>query len=300
MIKMKHSCDNMYFEKSLKIIICIMVTFLVSACSLSGSESPTNTDVENSVKDDTFTQYFNDDNNLPICSVDENAGIRTYIDLTTAVRERNKIKVNIVGVKADNSIAYTTAYEFVELAPENKVYVYSEDHKNDAEFLINDMDNWKFGNPDNDIVIKLAYKAAMKLPDTFNYDNCPIAELEGITYCDSKEKVLEVLGQPLEVRDNNVKSMYDFPTEGLSYQNIDVLINTNTNKVFLIYTKNDSAGLPEGIKIGDSKQKLLDAYGEPVLISDGGQGWWYIGKGNVPMEFGIYNDKIIKILIGSE
>lgn len=251
-------------------LICIAVTFLVSACSLSGNESPTNTDVENSVKDDTFTQYFNDDNNLPICSVDENAGIRTYIDLTTAVRERNKIKVNIVGVKADNSIAYTTAYEFVELAPENKVYVYSEDHKNDAEFLINDMDNWKFGNPDNDIVIKLAYKAAMKLPDTFNYDNCPIAELEGITYCDSKEKVLEVLGQPLEVRDNNVKSMYDFPTEGLSYQNIDVLINTNTNKVFLIYTKNDSAGLPEGIKIGDSKQKLLDAYGEPVLISDGG------------------------------
>lgn len=281
-------------------LICIAVTFLVSACSLSGNESPTNTDVENSVKDDTFTQYFNDDNNLPICSVDENAGIRTYIDLTTAVRERNKIKVNIVGVKADNSIAYTTAYEFVELAPENKVYVYSEDHKNDAEFLINDMDNWKFGNPDNDIVIKLAYKAAMKLPDTFNYDNCPIAELEGITYCDSKEKVLEVLGQPLEVRDNNVKSMYDFPTEGLSYQNIDVLINTNTNKVFLIYTKNDSAGLPEEIKIGDSKQKLLDAYGEPVLISDGGQGWWYIGKGNVPMEFGIYNDKIIKILIGSE
>lgn len=281
-------------------LICIAVTFLVSACSLSGNESPTNTDVENSVKDDTFTQYFNDDNNLPICSVDENAGIRTYIDLTTAVRERNKIKVNIVGVKADNSIAYTTAYEFVELAPENKVYVYSEDHKNDAEFLINDMDNWKFGNPDNDIVIKLAYKAAMKLPDTFNYDNCPIAELEGITYCDSKEKVLEVLGQPLEVRDNNVKSMYDFPTEGLSYQNIDVLINTNTNKVFLIYTKNDSAGLPEGIKIGDSKQKLLDAYGEPVLISDGGQGWWYIGKGNVTMEFGIYNDKIIKILIGSK
>ena len=281
-------------------LICIAVTFLVSACSLSGNESPTNTDVENSVKDDTFTQYFNDDNNLPICSVDENAGIRTYIDLTTAVRERNKIKVNIVGGKADNSIAYITAYEFVELAPENKVCVYSEDHKNDAEFLINDMDNWKFGDTDNNIAMKLAYKAVAKLPDTFNYDNCPIAELEGITYCDSKEKVLEVLGQPLEVRDNNVKSMYDFPTEGLSYQNIDVLINTNTNKVFLIYTKNDSAGLPEGIKIGDSKQKLLDAYGEPVLISDGGQGWWYIGKGNVTMEFGIYNDKIIKILIGSK
>lgn len=281
-------------------LICIAITFLVSACSLSGSESPTNTDVADSVKDDTFTQYFNDDNNLPICSVDENAGIRTYIDLTTAVRERNKIKVNIVGVKADNSIAYTTVYEFIELKHKNTVQVSSEDHQFIGEFSINDIENWKFDNPDNDIVIKLAYKAAMKLPDTFNYDNCPIAELEGITYCDSKEKVLEVLGQPLEVRDNNVKSMYDFPTEGLSYQNIDVLINTNTNKVFLIYTKNDSAGLPEGIKIGDSKQKLLDAYGEPVLISDGGQGWWYIGKGNVPMEFGIYNDKIIKILIGSK
>lgn len=281
-------------------LICIAITFLVSACSLSGNESPANTDVADSVKDDTFTQYFNDDKNLPICSVDENTGIRTYIDLTTAVRERNKIRVNIVGVKADDSTAYLTYYEFVELKYKNTVQVSSEDHHFIGEFSINDIENWKFGNLENDIVMKLAYKAAMKLQDTFNYDNCPIAELEGITYCDSKEKVLEILGQPVEVRDNNVKSMYDFPTEGLYYQNIDVLINTNTNKVFLIYTKNDLAGLPEGIKIGDSKQKLLDAYGEPIYISDGGQGWWYIGKGNVPIGFGIYNDKIIKILIGSK
>lgn len=80
-----------------------------------------------------------------------------------------------------------------------------------------------------------------------------------------------------------------------TYSGLEVIVSpiNGQDKVYSVYFIDDSVETNEGIKISDSKQAMIEKYGEQYSILTGNK--YTYTKGNVELSFMVENDTIISI-----
>ncbi len=84
--------------------------------------------------------------------------------------------------------------------------------------------------------------------------------IAGISRGDSKDKVIETLGDDYEEQVSEEAGYFGEPYTRMTYQNVSVIVGNNSNKVLEIETSSPDAETSLGFKVGDDAQDVLDEY----------------------------------------